>query len=262
MSTLLIVLLSAAVLAVEPFGATVNPVVPSDRAPIDSAGNDPNAVAGNISSLTITGYSITQAWHGYFGNVSGTVMLADSGDNVMYNWSLASPEGEVYASTNNSVVWVYIQCLNFTSDGTYGDDTGNAGSTSLHGTNLTILMDQFGVDQGDVDAPNNTFSLAGTHESGEGLTHDQFYTNNFNFSAGECLSTHLFAASNSSEDSKFQEVLLYDPSTSSVVFTSILDEETPLGFDAKPHDFEMLVLENGHLTDTSPTPYYFWVELE
>ena len=51
LSTLLIVLLSAAVLAVEPFGATVNPVVPSDRAPIDSAGNDPNAVAGNISDI-------------------------------------------------------------------------------------------------------------------------------------------------------------------------------------------------------------------
>ncbi len=264
LSALLVVLISATVLAVEPFGATVNPVSPSDRANPDEAGNDPNAIAGNITNMNVQGYSITQAWQGYFGNVTGTVMLADSSDNVMYNWSLASPEGEIYASTNNSIIWNYIQCFNFTADGTYGDSVsgGVPGGTNLEGTNLTILEDMFGVAFDDVDGVDNTFSLAGTHESGEGLAHDLFYTNNFQFSAGECLSTHLFDDTNSSTDGKFQEVLLYEPTTQSVVFTSLLDEETPLGFDMNPHDFEMLVLENGHLIDTSTTTYYFWVELE
>jgi hypothetical protein len=55
---------------------------------------------------------------------------------------------------------------------------------------------------------------------------------------------------------------MYETSTSSVIFTSILDEESPLGFDGRAHDFEMLVLENGHLTDIATTTYYFWVELE
>ena len=81
----------------------------------------------------------------------------------------------------------------------------------------------FGIGIDDRDAPNNTFSLTGTHESGEGLTHDLFYTNNREFVAGECLSTHIFSNTQSAEDSKFQEVLLYEPSTRSVVFTSILD---------------------------------------
>ncbi len=258
---LAVVLLSATVLAVEPFGATVTNVS-SVRAPEDVAGST-DAMAGNVSEIGIFGYSPTQSWQGYFGNVSGTVMLADDHDNVMYNWSLASPEGEVYASTNGSgIVWNYIQCLNFTSDGTYGSDTANAGATSLHGTNLTILENQFGIKWDDVDAPNNTFSLAGTHESGAGLAHDLFYTNNLNFSAGECLSTHVFATNGTVADGRFQEVLLYEPTSASVVFTSILDEESPVGFDTNPHDFEMLVLENGHGTDTSTTPYYFWVELE
>ena len=198
---------TASVLAVEPFGANVNPISPSDRAPMDAAGQDDNAIAGNITELDVSGYSITQSWQGYFGNVTGTVQLADSADNVMYNWSLASPEGEIYASTNNSIIWGYIQCFNFLADGTYADDTGNAGGTSAYGTNLTILEDMFGIASDDVDGVNNTFSLAGTHESGEGLAHDLFYTNNFEFSAGECYSTHIFSDTQSAEDGKFQEVI-------------------------------------------------------
>ncbi|MCX6750028.1 MAG: hypothetical protein NTZ83_01070, partial [Candidatus Pacearchaeota archaeon] len=62
-------------------------------------------------------------------------------------------------------------------------------------------------------------------------------------------------------DNKFEEVILYEPTTYSVVFASLLNENV-LGFNNNPYDFEMLVLENGHLTDTSPTTYYFWVELE
>jgi hypothetical protein len=262
LSVFLAVFLSAFVLAVEPFGATVNQEV-TTRAPPANASND-SAIAGNVTELTVTGFSITQTWQGYFGNVSGTVQLADGSNNVMYNWSLASPEGEIYASTNNSIFWNYIQCLNFSASGAYDDVAtgGNPGGTNENGTNLALINGMFGIDAGDVDAPNNTFSLLGDHESGESLTHDLFYTNNLEFGEGECLSTHIFSDSKSAEDNKFQEVLLYEPTTQSIVFTSLLDEESPAGFDGNQHDFEMLVLENGHLTDINTTTYYFWVELE
>jgi hypothetical protein len=262
LSTLLIVFLAATVLAVEPFGANVE-INSSVRATPDIADTD-LAMAGNVSGLDVTGFTVTQAWQGYFGNVSGTVQLSDNNDNIMYNWSLASPEGEIYASTNQTIVWNYIQCLNFNSDATYEDVAtgGVPGGMNLHGTNLAVLNSQFGIALDDVDAPNNTFSMTGTHESGAGLAHDLFYTNNFEFAAGECLSTHVFGPGQNAEDGKFQEVLLYEPTTSSVVFTSLLDEESPAGFDGNTHDFEMLVLENGHLTDTATTTYYFWVELE
>ena len=259
LSTFIIVFLSLTVLAVEPFGANVlqNSSVrsPSD-APTTNA-----AMAGNITGLTVTGFSTTQSWQGYFGNVSGTIQLADSGDNVMYNWSLASPRGEIYSSTNNSINWNYIQCLNFNAAGTYVDDTANAGGTSLYGTNLSILESMFSINSTDQDAPNNTFTLAGTQENAHGLVHHLFYTNNLQFDAGECLSTNLFSAANSSQDGKFQEVLLYEPASRSVVFTTILNQDVA-GFDNNQHDFEMLVLENGHGTDVATTTYYFWVELE
>jgi hypothetical protein len=244
LSVFLVVLLSATVLAVEPFGATLANIS-SVRAPADNATNN-DAMAGNVSEIDVTAFSITQSWQGYFGNVSGTIQLADGSDNVMYNWSLASPEGEIYASTNNSVTWGTIECL------TEGD----------FGVGFINLEAMFGIAPDDVDGVNETFSMAGTHESGGGFNHSLFYTNNVEFTAGECVSTHVFGPSKSVIDNTFEEVLLHDPTTNSVVFASILDEESPLGFDDRAHDFEMLVLENGHLTDVTTTPYYFWVELE
>ncbi len=240
------------ILAVEPFGANVVNLT-SSRATPDNATGIP-AIAGNVTELSITGFSTTQSWQGYFGNVSGTIQLADSSDNIMYNWSLASPEGEIYASTNDSIAWDYVQCLNFDSDGTYSDDRVNAGGTSAHGTNLSILESMFNIKWDDVDGVNETFTLLGTG-------HNTFYTNNLEFSEGECRNTQVFSNAGQGEDNKFEEVLLYEPTTYSVIFASLLNEDV-FGFDNNPHDFEMLVLENGHLTDTSTTTYYFWVELE
>lgn len=248
--------------AVEPTGGNV--AEGSSATTVADPADSTIAIAGNVTELTITSdAAVTQTWQGYYGNVSGTIVLSDASDNAMFDWSLASPEGEVYASTNNTVNWDRIQCLNFASDGTYlalGDEV--AGAMNQHGTNLDQLEAMFGIVSDDVDGVNETFSLAGTHESGEGLAHDLFYTNNLEFAAGECYSTHIFDDTGSATDGKFQEVLLYEPESQSVIFASILDEEGPMGFDDRNHDFQMLVLENGHGTDTATTTYYFWVELE
>lgn len=240
------------VLAVEPFGANIANLS-STRAIPDNATGIP-AIAGNVTELIISGFSTTQSWQGYFGNVTGTIQLADVGDNVMYNWSLASPEGEIYSSTNSSINWNYVQCLNFDSSGTYADDTGNAGGTSAYGTNLTILESMFEIASDDVDGVDETFTLLGSG-------HNTFYTNNLQFGEGECRNTQVFSSAGYGEDGKFEEVLLYEPTSYSVIFASLLNEDI-FGFDSNPHDFEMLVLENGHSTDISTTTYYFWVELE
>ncbi len=209
--------------AVSPSGATLNPGS-SETAPAD-APESINAIAGNVTELNIFGYSTTQAWQGYFGNVTGAIKLADSSDNVMYNWSLTSPEGEVYASTSNSITWTSIACMGDTS----------------------ALESSFNIASDDVDGINETFNRK---------DHAEFYTNNIHFAAGTCNNTKVY---DNTGTGVFDEVLLTDGSN--VVFASLLQEDV-LGFDSKTHDFEMLVLEDGHNTDTSVTPYYFWVELE
>jgi hypothetical protein len=214
------------VAAAEPSGATVN-ANPSTRASGGDPGNDTNAFAGNITELTVTGSSITQAWQGYFGNISGTIKLANSADNVMYNWSLASPEGEIYASNTSIVSWTDIQCYNET-------------------TNLSEFENMFGIGVGDVDGLNETFSLN---------NHPEFFTNNKQFGPGVCKNAKLY---NNAAVGTFNEILLTDGPN--LVFASLLLNDIT-GFDNVPHDFEMMVLENGHGNSDTET-YYFWVELE
>jgi len=249
----LFVLASGVVLAIVPNGAQVTDLG-NQTAPADAAGNH-SAFAGNMTELNLWGYSVTQSWQGYFGNVSGTIMLADAGDRVMYNWSLASPQGEIYASRNKSVSWLSLHCFNFSATGTYLDDSANAGNTSLYGMNLTQLEASYNINYSSVDGVDETFNLNGAD------SHDLFYTSNLKFEEGECRSTRVYSNAGSGENNKFEEVLMYDSSTQSVVFASLLEEDTA-GFDNRHHDFEMMVLEDGHGTDTSTTPYYFYVELQ
>ena len=237
----------------EPFGATVTPTNISS-AIADAPGSD-NAYAGNVTELAISGFSSTQSWQGYYGNVSGTIQLADSSDYVMYNWSAANPSGEVYASTNDTINWLNIQCFNFTASGTYTNEAGNGGTTSQYGTNLSALETDYGINASDVDGVDETFNLQGAG------THDQFYTANQLFTQGQCRNTRVFDNTGAGVPNKFEEVLLYEPVSTSVVFASILENDA-LGFNQRSSDFEMLVLEDGHGTNVASTPYYFFVELE
>jgi len=243
----------SSVVAITPTGGTTNEIN-TTTAPVDPAGSHP-AQAGNVTEINIFGFSTTQSWQGYYGNVSGTIQLADGSDEVMYNWSLASPEGEIYASVNESISWGNIMCFNFTATGTYGDDSGNIGNTSLLGMNLSQLENAYSIGVDDVDGVDETFSLIGAG------THNTFYTNNLDFTEGECRNTRIYNSTGLGEDDKFEEVLLYDSDTQNVVYASILNEDA-LGFDDAYHDFEMLVLEDGHDIDTGVTLYYFYVELQ
>ena len=221
-------------LAVQPFGANYTEIN-STRAPMDTA-ESIQALAGNVTEININGFSTTQSWQGYFGNVTGTIQLADASDNQMYNWSLASPEGEIYASTSSSISWENIACFDLAG-------------------NHSALETLFGIASDDVDGVNETFFDTGTH--------DEFFTNNVQFVAGDCASTEIYDDTGTSVDNHFEEVLLTDSSADTqIIFTAILDEEDVAGFDGVFHDFEMLVLEDGHGTDTSTTTYYFYVEIE
>jgi len=246
-----------AALALGPNGANVTNWG-TTTAPADVAASD-GALAGNVTSLDLWSHTTTQSWQGYFGNVTGTVQLADVDKNVMYNWTQASPRGEVYASTNQTIYWGNIQCFNFTATGTYDNEAALGGTTSNYGTNQSQLQAQYGISNNvtnyDVDAVNETFYLKGPG------THQLFYTANKQFSEGQCQNTRVFDATGKGVATNFEEVLQYEPTTASVVFTSILNRDVP-GFDSRTHDFEMLVLENGHGTDVSTTTYYFFVELQ
>jgi hypothetical protein len=253
---LLFIILSFSVYALDPTGAAISNEVTS-RAPNDTAMSH-EAQAGNVTFFDIYGVSTTQTWQGYYGNVTGTIQLADANDKAMYNWSLASPEGEIYASTNATISWSNVQCLNFTANGQGQDESGLGGTVNMNGTNLSTLESMFNIQPDDVDGVSETFTLL---HGGIG-EHDRFFTASNEFSEGECISTRVFSSAGTGESDKFEEVLLYEPVTASVIFTSLLEEQTVAGFDNSSYDFEMLVLEDGHGTDVDTTSYFFFVELE
>lgn len=211
-----------------PNGATVESIGTSSSAPNDAtAGNDTNALAGNVTEITLSGVSTTQTWQGYFGNVSGAIQLGDSSGNILYNWSLASPEGEVYASPASSITWANIDCATQ--------------------ANQTALETAFNVGATDADGVQETFGLD---------DHAAFSTGTKSFGLGECNNTKVF---NNAGVGTFDEVLLHDGTNA--VFAALLQEDT-LGFDSATHDFEMLVIEDGHAGDVAVDTYFFWVELQ
>jgi hypothetical protein len=232
-----------------PSGATnLNPLS-NQTAPADSP-ESISAVAGNVSEINIFGFSTTQTWQGYFGNVTGVIELTNQANHTMYNWSQANPRGEVYASNDSGILWTDLQCFNYSANGTSCNPGSiNPGGTSSCGMNITQLEDSFGIDDIDVDGVNETFNLN---------NHASFYTNNLYFGAGECNNSKIY---DNNGQGLFDEVLLYSPLRNSIIFASLLRDNS-MGFDGLSHDFEMLVLENGHGTDTTVSTYYFYIELQ
>ena len=206
------------------------------------------AIAGNVTEIVIGGVSPTQSWQGYYGSAGGVIELADSDKNIMYNWSMIVPKGEVFASRNSSILWGNVQCFNFTATGNFSDDSLNRGNTSQYGMNVTQLENQYNINASDVDGVNQTFNL---------MNHPNFYVGSLEFNQNQCPNTKLF---NATGTGSFDEVLLYSPDNKDVIFTSIINSAAN-GFDNVNHDFEMMVLEDGHFGDSQSSTYYFYMEL-
>lgn len=247
--------------AASPSGASVTPVTNTTSDFTSVSPESHAAIAGNITAINLTGSSTTQAWSGYYGNVSGEIKLADSSGNSMYNWtSDATVPGEVFASNISSVTWTNIQCFNFTANGSVSlDETGTKGATSLTGMNLTMLESYYNIASNDGDGIDQTFGLNGSLTNNNG-NHDEIIVNSLNFSSGECLSANVFSSGTGTDD-QYEEVLLYDPDNDVPIWTAIIETSDIAGFDTNFHDFQLLVPEDGHSGDTNPTIYYFYVEL-
>jgi hypothetical protein len=203
----------------------------SSRMSVSSAANI-SAIAGNVSEIDFSVTSVTNTWQGYYGDISGQVVLGNSANQTMYNWTAASPNGEIYATRDSGTIeWATIDCANQTEL--------NAEDTAL------------GVVQASAsDAVNDTFISNAAFTS--------FYVGTTQISQGaSCFATTLNDETGA-PSSDFQEVLLHDGT--SIIYTAVIHQDAT-GFDTAAHDFQMLVGEDGHDGDVDTTPYYFYVEL-
>ncbi len=213
----------------------------TDSSTTQTPNSDPQehaAYAGNTTFLDLYADVASMSWQGYYGNVTGTIQLADGNDDVFYNWSVASPSGEVYASVNGTgvITWGNIAC--FDAD------------------NSTAVEALYNISGDDVDGLNETFS--------DSNTHNPFFTGSVSFAAGACPAAYMFDETKEGAAGTFEEVVLTDSADDTmVIFAALLEPTDETGFDGEYYDFEMLVLENGHGSGASSgTNYYFYVELE
>jgi hypothetical protein len=206
------------------------------------------AEAGNVTSLRIINERATEAWQGYFGNVSGNITLEDSSDNLFFSWQLANPTGEVYASNSSTTPsWASVYCINVSQNGSVLTRPDGSVS-SINGSQIEL---SYGINATDLDGLNETFTTfwSGTFRTGT-ITFD---------STDGCSRANPYSAGGS--NAIWDEVLLSDNQT--LIFVSIIEEnQASYKASSEPADFQMLVLENGHVgSETTTTPYYFYVEL-
>lgn len=193
-----------------------------------TAGQIVNISGGIISKLNITASVQNPHWKAFVGWIDGKFTLDDSGGSTIYDWTLSTVGGEVYATRASSIAnWGTISCADaaeITAEDTTLIHTGedNITSTFTAGSNT------------------QPFVVAGTA-----------------IAATDCYATNTYV-NNVSQGASFEEVILHD--TSDIIFATILEEDVT-GFDGTAYDFQMIVPENASSTWTSSTAYYLYVEL-
>lgn len=241
---------------------------------VDFATQTHKAIAGNVTELTLDTWSVTRTWQGYYGTVTGTIVLANQDNQTMYDWNNANPNGRIYATRKVDVNWTGVRCADQTE---LNSENNFAGIVRVNG----ILP---------VDAPNLTFSNSTTFGTGADLKGNNnvtgIWANYSTFWVGpvqingtadgiedECFSAVMHnnatweqsLGQNAQNDQlHWREVLLSDGTANenATIYTAILETDDEVGFDNRPHDFQMIVPENGHGTNVETTTYYFYIELE
>jgi hypothetical protein len=217
------------------------------------------ALAGNVTSLDFNGSTTTRTYQGYYGNITGMIVLGDSNNNTLYDWSLANPQGEIYAVRSATPVvpdWESVVCA---------DQTHLQTEDTRLNVNETI----------DEDAVNETFVVGGAPDQlarfpTSDFTYPQFWVANQSIEANTCAVASLY---NSTQEPSpyFKEVLLEDSTKNYIIYTSIIAHTiNPFaesdGFNQMNHDFEMMVGEDGHGANigstATPSTYWFFLELD
>jgi hypothetical protein len=207
----------------DPSGATLTEGA-SSRGTNPSVGQI-GAQAGNVTQLNIDQTRLTEIWQGFYGNVSGRIVLENAGSATFYDWQSAAITGEVYATRGQVANWATINCTN----STYWD---------LEETALNIP----------------TAATDGINETFNATAHPSFAVGAKTFGANVCPSTRPYTSGGL--PGNYYNILLNSNATN-VVYTSILADNS-VGFDGSNVDFEILV-PTDKLTGLST--YYFYVEL-
>ncbi|MEM0230813.1 MAG: hypothetical protein QXW00_03220 [Candidatus Woesearchaeota archaeon] len=222
------IILGASLAAAAPIGPDEINVTGSSRRASTGPKELP-ALAGNVTELSISAVAVTNIWQGYYGNITGTIVLDNANNKTMYSWNDMSPSGEIYAvRTSNSVNWASISCANT--------------------THIAEEEAALNIQPNEKDGIDETFNQTVATDFYVGTTHITSCDH----------AQYLYENDAPATSNNFLELLLHDGNY--VIYTALINQDK-LGFDGATHDFQLMVPEDGHNGDTSATMYYFYVEL-
>jgi hypothetical protein len=206
------------------FNATTN-ATPRPAAAITTAG-------GTFTTLVLNTTGQTYRWKAYVGNVTGKLVLADATNKSIFDWTVTSVTGEVYATRSSTAIdWTTVGC---------------ADTTSIDNEDIFMNMSLSSP-----DSINRTFNMT---------VHKLFYVGTTRIQNSTCraISTYVNGTRQTlSENAVFQEVLLKDGS-SNLIYTTLVNASA-FGYNNQKYDFQMILAENEY--QSSPTTYYLYVEL-
>ncbi|MBR9675665.1 hypothetical protein GOV05_01515 [Candidatus Woesearchaeota archaeon] len=194
---------------------------------------------GYVYTVNLDAVQQNVGWKAYVGNVTGKLVLEDSGSYSIYEWDLGiSSDGKVFISRNGSVDWATVNCSNRSVIEAEDTLLGKAAAAS--------------------DSINNTFNYT---------IHRSFtVASTINIVNSTCPSLVTYvndSAQTISESADFQEVLLADNNgNGNLIYTTVMEQDV-YGYkndNGTTYDFQALVAdEEGG--GGAKTTYYFYVEL-
>ncbi|MCP3682403.1 MAG: hypothetical protein GY861_06895 [bacterium] len=200
-----------------------------------------DSAGGYIFYVNLSTTQQNMRWKAFVGNVTGKLTLDDANDKTIYDWTLSSLQGEVYATRESgSINWTGIACA-------------PVNATEEENT----LMNHSSPDD------NITATFDGTDHTGFEVG---------TVSVSSCRTTNVYVNdSKSLADTKddFEEVLLYDKTAvfdtttdvyGNLIYASLI-EENEYDYRNGSSDFQMLVAEGSGAWAGGATAYYFYVEL-
>ncbi len=188
-----------------------------------------NHTKGKITTALFNVTQPNEDWKGYVGNVTGKLVLWDSTNYSLFDWTFATIDGEVYASRSDSITWTTVSC----ADSTH---------VATEDTFLNHIATQ-------PDRINETFNNA---------THPEFFVGSTQFASDDCSFSLYTYTNNTLEGKAFSEVLIYDTTGSNLIYAALMNDST-LGFDEKNYDFQMIVGEDS--SNSANLGYYFYAEV-
>lgn len=191
-----------------------------------------NISGGYIASMNLSATVQNIRWKAFVGQVTGLFTLDDASGSTIFDWTLTSITGRIYATRNSSsITWSNINCSNlaFLENENYKMNHTNAND------NITA-----------------TFNMTA------GATHGGFFAAGVEIFNNSCPTLNTYI-DNATQDTYFQEMVLDDDA--SVVYATIIETDHN-GFDSTDYDFQMIVPENGAAGFSGATAYYIYVELD